>query len=522
MNLNELTIKQASEKIRQKKISVKELVSDCLKVIKEKDKNLHCYLEIYEDTLEQAERADIEIAKYQNTEISNLPPLFGIPLAIKDNILIEGKLATAGSKILENYRASYDATVIKKLKKQGAIFLGKTNLDEFAMGSSTENSAFGPTKNPHDETRVPGGSSGGSAAAVAANLCLGALGSDTGGSIRQPASFCGVVGLKPTYGQVSRHGLIAMASSLDQIGPITKTVEDSEILLEAISGPDQLDATSVNPVRTDASHLADGSIKLPSANSVVTTNRSQWRSNGVNLLKSDFNRKNLNAIKIGLPKEYFGAGLNPEVAKVIQETIKNIEKSGAQIKEISLPHAQYALPAYYIIVPSEVSANLARFDGIRYGHHENSTQTLLETYTKSRAHGFGPEVKRRIMLGTYTLSAGYFDAYYLKAQKVRQLIRQDFEKALTMVDFILGPTTPTPAFKIGERSEDPLQMYLADIYTVAINLAGLPALSIPAGLDPTTQMPTGLQIIGGWFKEKEILNFSAQMEKIIAYGRPNR
>lgn len=480
MNLNELTIKQASEGLRQKEFSTTELVSSCLKSVREKDDDLHSYLAVFQDALEQAKKADEKISTYRNVEMSNLPPLFGIPLAVKDNILIQGKRCTAGSKILENYMASYDATVISKLKSQGVIFLGKTNLDEFAMGSSTENSGFGPTKNPHDSTRVPGGSSGGSAAAVSANLCLGALGSDTGGSIRQPAAFCGIVGLKPTYGRVSRHGLIAMASSLDQIGPLTKTVEDAKILFEAIAGGDSFDATAIKTKH----------------DSRTTTHE-------------------LKNIKIGIPKEYFGQGLDTEVKKIIKSALKKLEEVGAEIQEISLPHSEYALPAYYIIVPSEVSANLARFDGIRYGLQETSAKNLKEVYTKSRALGFGPEVKRRIMLGTYTLSAGYYDAYYLKAQKVRQLIRQDFEKAFAEIDFIIGPTTPTPAFKLGERSDDPLQMYLADIYTVAVNLAGVPALSLPAGYSETTKLPVGLQIIGQWFKENELLNFAAQVEKLI-------
>lgn len=485
MILNTLTIKQASEGLRKKEFSATELVSSCLESIREKDGNLHAYLEVFQDALDQAKKADEQISQYRNIEMSRLPPLFGIPLAIKDNILIAGKRCTASSKILENYTASYDATVIRKLKNQGAIFLGKTNLDEFAMGSSTENSGFGPTKNPYDQTRVPGGSSGGSAAAVSANLCLGALGSDTGGSIRQPAAFCGVIGLKPTYGRVSRHGLIAMASSLDQIGPLTKTVEDAKILFEAIAGGDPFDATAV---------ASNSSNQLPVTNS-----------------DPDFPKK----IRIGAPKEFFSSGLDAEVEKIVKSALKKLEKAGAKIKEISLPHSKYALPAYYIVVPSEVSANLARFDSIRYGLPEASAKNLWEVYTKSRALGFGPEVKRRIMLGTYTLSAGYYDAYYLKAQKVRQLIRQDFAKAFTEVDFIIGPTTPTPAFKLGEKNNDPLQMYLADIYTVAVNLSGAPALSLPAGYTETTKLPVGLQIIGGWFKEDQLLNFAAQAEKLI-------
>lgn len=480
--LNELTIKQASEGLRRKEFSAVELTESCLKTIREKDGDLHAYLEVFEDALQQAQKADELISKYRNSEISNLPPLFGIPIAVKDNILIEGRRSTAGSKILENYTAAYDATVITKLKNQGAIFLGKANMDEFAMGSSTENSGFGATKNPHDPTRVPGGSSGGSAAAVAANLCLGALGSDTGGSIRQPASFCGTVGLKPTYGRVSRHGLIAMASSLDQIGPLTKAVEDAKILFEAIAGGDNFDSTAIK------------------------TNHDSRIMN-----------HELRNIKIGTPKEYFGRGLDSGVEKTIKSALKKLEKAGAEIKEISLPHSEYALPAYYIVVPSEVSANLARFDGIRYGYQNKSAQNLWEVYTKSRAKGLGPEIKRRIVLGTYTLSAGYYDAYYLKAQKVRRLIRQDFEKAFQEVDFIISPTTPTPAFKLGERSDNPLQMYLADIYTVAVNLSGVPALSLPAGWikQEDAKLPVGMQIIGKWFEEGLLLDFAAQVEKLL-------
>ena len=407
-----------------------------------------------------------------------------MPLAVKDNILIEGKHCTAGSRVLEGYTASYDATVIRKLRAGRAIFLGKTNLDEFAMGSSTENSAFGPTKNPHDTNRVPGGSSGGSAAAVSANLCLGALGSDTGGSIRQPAAFCGIVGMKPTYGAVSRHGLIAMASSLDQIGPMAKTIGDVKILFEAISGGDNFDATS-----------------LPSQMSNVKCQMSN--------------------VRVGVPKEYFASGLDSEVEKNIRAVIKKIEDVGVNVQEISLPHAPYALPAYYIVVSSEISANLARFDGIRYGmsttNYKLQTTNLYEVYSKSRAYGFGSEVKRRIMLGTYALSAGYYDAYYLKAQKVRRLIAEDFERAFEHVTIILGPTAPTPAFPLGEKIDDPLQMYLADIYTVAINLAGVPAVSLPGGSVESNgkKLPVGLQLIGPRGGDYKLLAIAEEVEKLL-------
>lgn len=473
--LNELTITQASEGLRQKKFSVTELVSDCLQAISKKDPQLHTYLEVFETSLEEAKKADETRQGRQK-----LPPLFGIPLAVKDNILIEGKRCTAGSKILENYTASYDATVIRKLKNQGVIFLGKTNLDEFAMGSSTENSAFGPTKNPHSPERVPGGSSGGSAAAVAADLCLGALGSDTGGSIRQPASFCGIVGLKTTYGRVSRHGLIAMASSLDQIGPMAKTVEDCRTIFEAIAGGDEFDATAAKKQEE------------------VT------------------NKKGLRGLRIGVPEEYFGAGLDSQVEKVVRNALRKLENAGANIINIKLPHSQYSLATYYIVVPSEVSANLARFDGMRYGLQEKAT-TLMEVYTKTRALGLGPEVKRRIMLGAYALSAGYYDAYYLKAQKVRQLIRKDFERAFEAVDIIVGPTTPTPAFKFGEKTDNPLEMYLADVYTVAVNLAGVPALSLPAGQVKSAgvMLPVGLQLIGKWWDEEALLDYGSAIETTI-------
>jgi len=403
----------------------------------------------------------------------------GIPMAVKDNILIADLPCTAGSKILENYIAPYDATVIKKLRDAGAIFLGKTNMDEFAMGSSTENSGFFPTKNPHDLSRVPGGTSGGSAAAVAADDCCYALGSDTGGSIRQPASFCGVVGLKPTYGAVSRYGLISFASSLDQIGLFAKTAEDAKIIFEAIKGKDELDSTSAEP---------------------------------------NFKSKilNLKSVKIGIPKEYFIEGMEIEVEKIIKNAIKKIEALGVKIEKISLPHSKYALACYYIICTSEASANLARYDGIRYGcksQIKSQIQNLTEVYLENRGQGFGTEVKRRIMLGTYALSTGYYEAYYLKAQKVRTLIKQDFDKAFEKIDFVLTPTSPTPAFKLGEKTKDLLQMYLSDIFTVPVSLAGIPALSLPIG--KTQGLPVGLQIIGKPFQEKKILNFANYLEKNI-------
>ncbi|MFH1714467.1 MAG: Asp-tRNA(Asn)/Glu-tRNA(Gln) amidotransferase subunit GatA [Candidatus Nealsonbacteria bacterium] len=456
MNLENLTIKQAQEGLRKKEFSALELSQAYLDRIKKKDKEISAFLTVTEDlAISEAKEADELIAKGEK-----LSQLSGIPVAIKDNILVDGIKCTAASKMLENYIAPYDATVVKKLKEQNAVILGKTNLDEFAMGSSTENSAFGQTKNPHDLTRVPGGSSGGSAAAVAADMCVYSLGSDTGGSIRQPASFCGVVGLKPTYGTVSRSGLIAFASSLDQIGPITKTVEDARIVFEAISGKDEMDSTSVESKKGESS-------------------------------KKD--------IVVGIPKEYFVKGIDPEVERVVREAIGKYEKIGIKTEEVSLPHTDYALSAYYIINPSEASANLARYDGIKYGFSEKNAKNLLEGYLKTRGKGFGPEVRRRIMLGTYSLSSGYYDAYYLRAQKVRTQIIRDFEDVFKKVDAIFTPTSPVLPFKIGEKIEDPLSMYLVDVYTVSVNLAGLPAISLPVG--NVKGLPVGLQIIGRPFEE---------------------
>jgi len=471
MTLTELTINQAHLGLKKKEFSALELCQAYLDKIKEKDREIFAFLTVNEElALSQAKQVDDAILADQELSI-----LAGLPSAIKDVILIKDIRCTAGSKILENYIAPYDATVIKKLRKENAVFLGKTNLDEFAMGSSTENSAFGPTRNPHDLTRVPGGSSGGSAAAVAAKECLYALGSDTGGSIRQPASFCGVVGLKPTYGAVSRSGLIAFASSLDQIGPITKTVEDAKIVFDAIKGRDEMDSTSV---------------EIPNIPN---------------------NQYDIRKIKLGVPKEYFVKGLDPEIEKIIKAAIKKYEEMGAKIEEVSLPHSEYALPAYYIINPSEASANLARYDGIKYGFSIQEGKDLMDVYLKTKGEGFGEEVRRRIMLGTYSLSAGYYEAYYLRAQKVRTLVKQDFEKVFEKVDALLGPVLPVLPFKIGERIDDPLSMYLVDVYTVAINLVGLPALSLPCG--KVGQLPVGLQIIGRPFEEDLILEIGKNFEK---------
>jgi len=480
MKLLELTINQIHQGLKKKEFSALELCKEYLNAIRDKDKKILSFLKINEDrSLSQAEEIDKSIAKGE--EINRLA---GVPCAIKDNILVKDIECTAGSKILEKYIAPYDATVVKKLKEQKAVMLGKTNLDEFAMGSSTENSAFGPTHNPHDLSRVPGGSSGGSAAAVAANISCYSLGSDTGGSIRLPASFCGVVGLKPTYGAVSRYGLIAFASSLDQIGPFAKTVEDCKIVFDAIKGKDEMDSTSVDLISHPRMPFSD----------------------------KDLNKKfQISNLKIGVPKEYFVKGIDPEVEKIIKGAIKKYEEAGARIEEVSLPNTEYALPAYYIISPSEASANLARYDGIKYGYSERQNKDLLDIYLESRGKGFGPEVRRRIMLGTYALSSGYYEAYYLRAQKVRSLIKNDFEKVFKKVDVLMAPVSPFLPFKIGEKIEDPLSMYLVDIYTVSINLAGLPALSLPVG--KVGDLPVGLQIIGKPFEEDIILETGNFFEK---------
>jgi aspartyl-tRNA(Asn)/glutamyl-tRNA(Gln) amidotransferase subunit A len=471
MDLTNIAIKEINKGLKEKQFSASELCGACLDKIKEKDKEIFSFLSVSEDLAKsQAKSIDEKIAKGESISL-----LSGVPCAIKDAILVDGLKCTSASKILENYIAPYDATAIKKLKKQGAVILGKTNMDEFAMGSSTENSAFGVTKNPRDNSRVPGGSSGGSVAAVAADFCNFSLGSDTGGSIRQPASFCGVVGLKPTYGAVSRYGLMAMASSLDQIGPITKTVEDCKAVFDAIKGKDPLDSTSVE-------------------------------------FDNKLENFDVKSLRIGLPKEYFIKGMDPKVEETVRGAVKKIESLGAKIEEINLPHTEYALATYYIIMPAEVSANLARYDGIRYGISEQNGKDLLDIYLQSRERGFGKEVRRRIILGTYILSAGYYDAYYLRAQKVRTLIKKDFEKAFEKVDAIFTPVSPTTAFKIGEKINDPLTMYLSDIFTISINLAGLPAISLPCG--NVEGLPVGLQIIGKPFEEEKIFEIGNIVEKI--------
>ncbi len=478
MNLKELTIKEAHKLLEKKEITSVELAKAHFDEIKKGDKEIHAFLSLNEEeALAAAKKVDERISKGEPIEM-----LAGIPAAVKDNILVKNAKTTAASKILENYIAPYDATVIKKLKEEEAVVVGKTNLDEFAMGSSTENSAFGPTKNPVDLEKVSGGSSGGSAAAVKAGFSVYALGSDTGGSIRQPAGFCGVVGFKPTYGAVSRHGLIAMASSLDQIGPIAKDVDDAAAVFEIIRGNDELDSTSANLDWPD-----------------------YWEPS-----------LDMEELKIGVPREYFTHGLNPEIEKNIKSLISKLEIEGANIEEISLPYSEWALAAYYIIMPAEVSANLARFDGIKYGNSaidkEEKLQNLLGIYLRSRGRGFGAEVRRRIMLGTYTLSAGYYEAYYTRAQKVRRLIMQDFDRAFKEVDVILTPTSPTTAFKLGEKTRDLLSMYLADIYTVSVNLAGNPGISIP--IKEVDGLPVGLQLIGKNFDDVKLLQIAKIVETI--------
>ncbi|MEK7542472.1 MAG: Asp-tRNA(Asn)/Glu-tRNA(Gln) amidotransferase subunit GatA [Patescibacteria group bacterium] len=473
----EFTIRQLHERLVQKEISATEIAQTFLEHAEKGDKTLNAFItQTPELALHQAEELDAKIAKGEELSL-----LAGIPCAIKDSILVKDVACTAGSKILEHYIAPYDATVAQKLREQGALFVGKTNTDEFNMGASTENSAFGVTKNPHDPTRVAGGSSGGSAASVAAGQALCSLGADTGGSIRLPAAFCGVVGLKPTYGAVSRYGLIAMASSLDQIGPLAKNAEDAEIVFEAIFGKDELDATSLDYEYKSLSNL-------------------------------DFAK-----LRIGMPKEFFGEGLMPEIEKCLQSAFQKLEAAGAKIEEVSLPYAKYALAAYYILNTSEVSANLARYDGIRYGESRAKSQkpianSLLDVYFQTRGEYLGEEVKRRIMLGTYALSEGYYDAYYLKAQKVRTLLQKDFDAAFQNVDVIMGPPSPFLPFKIGERSENPLAMYLVDLYTVPVNLVGLPALSAPAGT--AANLPVGLQIIGKPLQENLLFAVAKGLEKL--------
>lgn len=476
MSLHKLTLIELQRKFKAGEVTAAEIVRAYSLRISQVEPKVRAFVtHMQESTLLQAESLDRNLKSWRKTM-----PLSGMPLAIKDNICTDGVLTTCSSRMLQNFVPPYDATVIAKLRAQDYILLGKTNLDEFAMGSSTENSAFGPSRNPWNLQCVPGGSSGGSAAAVAAEECAAALGSDTGGSIRQPAAFCGVVGLKPTYGRVSRYGLVAFASSLDQIGPITRNVSDAAFLLGAIAGHDPLDSTSIDRPVPD-------------------------------YLKS-LQKRDLKTLRVGVPVEFFTEGLDSEVEQAVRAAIEELRHLGAEVKEVRLPRTDAAVAVYYVIATAEASSNLARFDGVKFGFRAKETKDLLELYIKTRQEGFGPEVKRRIMLGTYVLSAGYYDAYYGKAQAVRTLVCQDFDATFKEVDLIVTPTTPTPAFQLGEKSEDPLQMYLSDVFTISVNLAGLPAISLPCGFSKAG-MPIGLQLIGRAFEEETVLRAAHAYEQ---------
>lgn len=476
MPIHKLTLCELQKKFTAGEVTASEIVRAYHLRIGQVEPKVKAYLTETKDAVAaQARALDDSLKGWRKTL-----PMMGMPLAIKDNICTEGVLTTCASRMLGTFVPPYDATVIKKLREQGYLLLGKTNLDEFAMGSSTENSAYGPSRNPWNMQCVPGGSSGGSAVAVAADECAAALGSDTGGSIRQPAAFCGVVGLKPTYGRVSRYGLIAFASSLDQIGPITKDVTDAALLLGAIAGHDPMDSTSA-------------AVPVP------------------DYLKA-LKKKDLKKLKVGIPTEFFAEGLDPEVDQAVRAAIEELNSLGGDIKEIHLPRTDAAVATYYVIATAEASSNLARYDGVKFGLRAKETKDLLDLYRKTRQEGFGPEVKRRIMLGTYALSAGYYDAYYGKAQAVRTLIRQDFDAAFKNVDLIVTPVTPTPAFKLGEKGDDPLQMYLSDIYTISVNLAGVPAISVPCGFSKGG-LPIGLQMIGRPFEEDIVLRAAHAYEQ---------
>ena len=471
MEITSLTVHETQALLRSKQVSPQDVVAALGRRIAEVDPVIHGYLSY-----------DLDRAMLAAQEVDVRLPLGGVPISLKDVINVKGHPCGCASRILQGYISPYDATVVAKLRAAGAIPFGRLNMDEFAMGSSTENSAFGPTRNPWDATRIPGGSSGGSAAVVAADEAYAALGSDTGGSIRQPAALCGCVGLKPTYGRVSRFGLVAFASSLDQIGPLTKDVRDAAILLNIIAGPDPCDSTSVNEP------VPDFTVDL---------------------------EKGVKGLKVGLPKEYFIEGLDPQVETTVRAAIAHLEGLGAEVVDISLPHTEHALSTYYIIAPAEASANLARFDGVRYGFRAKEVSGLLDHYGKTRGEGFGAEVKRRVILGTYVLSSGYYDAYYLRAQKVRTLIRQDFATAFEKVDAIVCPTSPTPAFKLGARTGDPLSMYLADIFTLAANMAGICGISIPCGFveEEGKRLPVGLQILGKELNESKVLQVAYAYEQ---------
>jgi aspartyl-tRNA(Asn)/glutamyl-tRNA(Gln) amidotransferase subunit A len=478
--LNQAALSELAHQLASREVSSREAVQACLDRIRQVDPTIKAFLSYDpQDALAQAEAADKRLAAGERA------PLLGIPIALKDVIAVKGQPLTCGSKILGKFLSPYDATVVEKLKSAGAVIFGRLNMDEFAMGSSTENSAFQTTCNPWDTSRIPGGSSGGSAAAVAADECIAALGSDTGGSIRQPAGLCGCVGIKPSYGRVSRYGLVAFASSLDQIGCFAKTVRDAAIVLETLSGADPCDSTSVpQPVPHYAAGLTGG----------------------------------LRGLRLGLAKEYMVGGLDPEVRQAIDTAVRQLEQLGAEIVEVSLPHTDYAIATYYIIATAEASANLARFDGIRYGARVEGRDPI-DLYCKTRGAGFGPEVKRRILLGTYVLSSGYYDAYYLRAQKVRTLIRNDFLAAFEKVDALVTPTSPTPAFKIGEKADDPLQMYLMDIFTISANLAGICGISVPCGFTRSPKLPIGLQLLGKPFGEETVLRVAHAYEQATGWHK---
>jgi len=474
VELCQLTAHELKDKLVQKEITATDILDSCLQRVAQVETQVKAFVTLTEESARETARAVDEKGDYRG--------LAGITCALKDNLCTKGIRTTCSSRMLENFVPPYDATVVRKMKDEQAVILGKLNMDEFAMGSSTENSAFFPTSNPWDLERVPGGSSGGSAAAVAADEVIYALGSDTGGSIRQPAAFCGVVGMKPTYGRVSRYGLVAFASSLDQIGSLTKDVTDCALVLNLISGYDKMDSTSVNAEVPDYTRFLVPDIK---------------------------------GFKIGVPREYFQAGVDERVKEVIKQALLKMEDLGAMVEETSLPHTEYALPAYYIIAPAEASSNLARFDGVRYGLRDTEAENIIEMFASTRARGFGPEVKRRIMLGTYALSSGYYDAYYLKALKVRRLVKEDFDRAFARYDVLAVPTTPTVAFKIHEKSDNVLSMYMSDIATIPINLAGVPALSIPGGF--VDGLPVGLQLIGKPFAEGTILRVAYTFEQNTDY-----
>jgi aspartyl-tRNA(Asn)/glutamyl-tRNA(Gln) amidotransferase subunit A len=479
VSLDTLSIRDLRDRLRTGEVTPLEACDAALAVIAARDGDVHAFLDVHADTARDHARRLAGSGDYR----TDRRPLGGVPVAIKDNMCIEGAPTTCGSRILGHYRPPYTATVVERLRDAGAIVIGKTNLDEFAMGSSTENSAFGVTRNPWDLRRAPGGSSGGSAAAVAAGMAAASLGSDTGGSIRQPASFCGVVGMKPTYGRVSRYGLVAFASSLDQIGPFTRTVEDTALVLNVICGRDARDATSSGaPIPDFTANLDTG----------------------------------LSGLKIGVPWAFLGDSLDASVRASFERLVEAVRGEGATVEEIALPHATYGLAAYYIIANAEASANLARFDGVKYGHRSPHAKTLIEMYTRTREEGFGPEVKRRVLLGTYVLSAGYYDAYYRRAQQVRSLIIDDFAKAFARCDAILLPTAPTPAFELGEKTDDPILMYMNDVFTIPVNLAGLPGVSVPCGM-AAGNLPVGAQLIGRAFDEATLLRAAAGVERLADF-----